>query len=177
MLSGRRASVLVHEELAGRPQTPENERYRNPTVGADSLSYHLAGNFGIQETNAVHILRVVEVVGGDTDVIQEVVCGRRTQVATVDVQGEEHDEDPGKDLQVRLAPDGSLFAVRPSLVWIKSVDVFVIVRRQIELGKAPVVENASFRRDGIRGLLASSPRQCTPEINDLGIADRFSQIE
>lgn len=93
-------------ELGHGDDAPEDHDCGNPSIRAELLADELGGKFGAQERETENGVSEVEVVGSKTEILEEVVCVRLRNVASIEVKSEKGDEGPKRDLPVKLVDQG-----------------------------------------------------------------------
>jgi len=119
----------VHPGLSPRHGAPCYHHERQHAAEAVAFRDELDGEFGQEEGEQLQRVTVVEVVGGQPQVIEQVVGQRVGQVAAVELQAKEHDAEPRHEQQVRLADDSLFFLSAPRGLGVPTVLALVLVVR------------------------------------------------
>jgi hypothetical protein len=122
-------------------------------------STHLRWYFCDQEPDTVHVLRIVVVIGRDAQVIEQIVRNSITQIATINVQTEEHDQDPEENLPIDSAAESILLFHCPTFIGVKAMSVLIIRLGLIVMCKNGVVKHASNSSNAVEiRFLAEEPQ-------------------
>ena len=83
-------------------EAPRHHLHGDPSVGPKLFGDELGGQFGGEEEDVEDCLPCVEVGGVHVEIVEQVVGEGLGDVAPVELEGEEHQADPGTDAVIQL---------------------------------------------------------------------------